>query len=142
MVYISTDCGEDLSLQTTDLVRFEEPSPASQSPSPRVLKHEHKWFVGSKSGCSCTFRHLCVESVDLGFGEPEDWFPETPDDIDATKRLYEILKEMVRRGHQVEILDWWSGDEDKDAVPLDVSLSQIPADHFRLFEEHVFTLKP
>lgn len=142
MVYMSTDCADDLSLRTSELVRFAKPSTATYAPCPRVLKHEHKWFVGSKSECSCTFRHLCRESVGLGFGAPEDWFPEEQDRIDATHQLYEILQYIVLRGHEVELLDCWSGDEDRDAEPLDVPLSQISLEQFRLFEGHVFTLKP
>ena len=142
MVYMSTDCADDLSRQSSDLVRFGKPSVETYSPCPRILKHEHKWFIGSKSKCSCTFRHLCRDSVDLGFGAPEDWFPEEQDDIDATHQLYDILREIVHRGHHVEVLDCWSGDEEDDAVPLDVSLAEVPVDHFRLFEGHVFTLKP
>jgi hypothetical protein len=142
MVYMATDCADDLSQRSCDLVRFGRPSVETSSPCPRVLKHEHKWFVGSRSGCSCTFRHLCRESVDLGFGAPEGWFPEEQDEIDATQHLYGILKEIVQRGHQVELLDCWSGAEDKNAVPLDVSFTEVPVDHFRLFEGYVFNLKP
>jgi hypothetical protein len=142
MVYISTDCADDLSLQRSELVRFAEPSAATCAPYTRILKHEHKWFVGSRSECSCTFRHLCRESVGLGFGAPEDWFPEDQDSIEATHQLYKILRAIVLRGHQVELLDCWSGDEDRDAEPLDVPLSQISLEQFRLFEGHVFTLRP
>ncbi len=142
MVYVSTDCADDLSLQNSDLVRFERPSAEKQCPCPPRLRPELTWFVASASGCSCTFRHLHPESVELGFGEPEGWCPEEAEPIDATKRLYEILKAIVERGHHVEVLDCWSGTEDVDPVPLDVSLSQVPAEHFRLFEGHLFTLKP
>jgi hypothetical protein len=142
MLYLSTDCADDLSLRTSDLVRFERLPAERQAPCPRVLKHEHKWLVGSKSGCSCTFRHLYSGSVGLGFGEPQDWFPEEKDSIDATRRLYGVLKEMVERGHQVEVFDCWGQSEDAVAIPLDVSFTQVPAGHFRLFEGHLFTLKP
>ena len=142
MVYISTDCADDLSRQSSDLVRFGKPSVETYSPCPPILKHVHKWFVGSKSECSCTFRHLCRDSVDLGFGVPEDWFPEEEAEIEATREFYGILKEMVQQGHHVEVLDCWSGDEEKDAVVLDVSLSEVPVDHFRLFEGYLFMLKP
>jgi hypothetical protein len=142
MTYISTDCEDDLSALTTDLVQFEKPSAEKQAPCPRILKHEHKWFVGSKSECSCTFRHLLYESVELGFNEPQDWFPEEADDIDATRRLYVILNDMVQRGYQVDLLDCWSGDENEDTASLDVSFGQIPVNHFRLFEGYLFDLKP
>lgn len=141
MVYISTDCKDDISALTSDLVRFEKPSAERQAPCPQILKHEHKWFVGSKSGCSCTFRHLCRESVELGFSEPLNWFPEEAVGIDATHGLYAILNDLVQRGCQVDLLDCWSGDEDEDAVCLDVSLSQVPVGQFRMFEGHLFNLK-
>jgi hypothetical protein len=142
MVYVSTDCTDDLSLQDSSLVRFERPSAEKASPCPRVLRPERAWFVASASGCSCTFRHLCRESISLGFGEPEDWCPEEPEEIDATKQLYSVLRALVERGHDVEVLDCWSGEEDVEPVVLDVSLSQVPAAHFRLFEGHLFRLKP
>jgi hypothetical protein len=142
MVYLATDCGDDLSRRSSDLVRFEKPSVDAPSPPPRVLTQEHKWFVGSKSGCSCTFRHLCRESVSLGFGAPEDWFPEEQIKREATRELYGTLSELVQRGHHVELIDCWSGDEDKDGVPLEVSLTEVSAERFRLFEGHLFNLKP
>jgi hypothetical protein len=80
--------------------------------------------------------------VELGFGEPQEWFPEQADGIDATYRLYAILSRMVHRGYQVELLDCWSGDEDEEAVSLDVSLGQVCISGFRLFEGHLFNLRP
>jgi hypothetical protein len=142
MLYLSTGCADDLSLQSSDLVRFQRPSVETHSAYPRILKYEYQWFVGSKSQCSCTFRHLCRESVDLGFGAPEDWFPEDQEHIEATRALYGILNDIVQRGHQVDVLDCWSGDEDKEAVALEVSLSAVSVDRVRLFEGHVFDLKP
>jgi len=140
MVFLSTDSADDLTLRSSDLVRFEKPSADTQAPPPAMLKHEHRWFVGSRSGCSCGFRHLCHQSVDLGFDERQDWFPEDQEDIEATLRLYEILEDLLRRGHQVDLLDCWSRDENREYVSLAVSLSQVPAAHFRLFEGHAFTL--
>jgi hypothetical protein len=107
-----------------------------------MLKHQHKWFIGSKSECSCTFRHLHPSAVQLGFGAPEDWCPEEQDQIDATRELYGILKEIVQRGQQVEVLDCWIGDEEKEATVIGVSLAEVPVDHFRLFEGYLFALEP
>ena len=140
MVYLSTDSAGDLTLRNSDRVRFEKPSADIQAPPPPVLKHEHRWFVGSRSGCSCGFRHLPDQSVGLGFDQPEDWFPEDREDIEATLRLYEILKDLVLRGHQVDLIDCWSGDDGREPVPLVVSLSEVPAERYRLFEGHAFTL--
>jgi hypothetical protein len=142
MVYMSTDCADDLRPLTTDLVRFEKPSKETYSRSPRVLDHQHNWFVGSKSGCSCTFRHLSKGAEQLGFDEPQDWFPEESDGIDATQQLYDVLKSIVERGFHVSLLDCWSGDEDSEATTMEVSLSGIPCKRFRMMEGRLFKLKP
>ncbi|MGD9612391.1 MAG: hypothetical protein AB7V22_05755 [Kiritimatiellia bacterium] len=139
MLFVSTDCAEDLATRNTDLVRFEKPDP--RFPAPPELRHAHVWYVGSKSGCSCTFRHLCRENVELGFREPENWFPEKPDAIAATKQLHAVLAEIVGRGGQVDLADTWCGEETRSLQPREVSLSQVPADRFRLFEGWLFTLK-
>ena len=55
-----------------------------------ALKRRH---VGSKSGCSCTFRHLY--SIELGFGEPVDWYPEEPDAIEATIQLASTIRRLA-----------------------------------------------
>ena len=141
LVYLSTECADDLSRQTSDLVRLERPPVDWRPPGPHVLTHPHNWFVGSKSGCSCTFRHLHRDSVSLGFEGRQDWFPEDDEAIEATRQLYEILRDLVDHGHRVELLDCWSEEEDRAAVPLDVSLSQVPPDAFRLFEGHLFKLR-
>ena len=140
MLYLSTDCAEDLATRSTDLMRFEKPDP--RFPAPRALRHAHVWYVGSKSGCSCTFRHLCRGNKEFDFQEPQDWFPEEPDAIAATKQLYAVLAELVRRGGPVELADVWCGEETRALQPREVSLSRVPADRFRLFEGFLFTLKP
>jgi hypothetical protein len=35
-----------------------------------------------------------------------------------------------------------AGDEDNEAIRLDVSLSRVPGSRFRMFEGHLFALKP
>jgi hypothetical protein len=52
------------------------------------------------------------------------------------------LNDLIQRGCRVDLLDCWSGDENKDVVALDVSLAQVPADRFRMFEGHLFNLTP
>jgi hypothetical protein len=60
--------------------------------------------------------------------------------LDATRLLYGILNGLIQRGYRVDLLDCWSGDEKNAAVVLNVSLSQVPVDHFRMFEGHLFNL--
>jgi hypothetical protein len=137
--YISTDSPDDLTLRNSELIRFERVSNLNADPCTRLLDFPNKWYVGSKSICSCTFRHLY--SVELGFGEPEEWFPEEQDNINATKELYEALKSMLSSGHHIDLMDRWEGAQPEDITTLDVALADVPEKAFRLFENHKFRLK-
>lgn len=136
-VYLSTDSPADLSVRTTDLVRLERLNGERQDPVVRLLGFTNRWYVGSRTGCSCTFRHLV--STELGFGEPEEWYPEDQDALEATKYLYEVISTLVSAGHAVDCLDRWEGAQPKDIHTLAVSLHGVSREAFRLFENHRFT---
>jgi hypothetical protein len=138
-VYISTDTTEDLTAHNSELVRFERLSDSNNDPTAVLLEYPHKWYIGSKSGCSCTFRHLM--SIDLGFSDPVDWYKEEKDDIAATQELYSIFLKILSSGYHVDLIDSWQGAQPRDIKELDVSLSDISTRAFRLFENHKFKLK-
>ena len=87
VVYLSTDGEEDLSIHNNELVRFEKKQDLSADPALRLLTFPHRWYLGSKTGCSCTFRHWLGVNGSPCFGHPEDWYPEDVDEIQATKIL-------------------------------------------------------
>jgi hypothetical protein len=137
-VYLSTDSREDLTVRNSELVRFKRVSDPDADPGIRLLDFPNHWYVGSKSHCSCTFRHL--HSVELGFGEPVDWSPEGQDEIDATRELYATLTALLSSGHRVDLLDQWNGTQPAGVTTIDVSLSDVSEKAFRLFENHKFRL--
>ena len=140
MTLLSTTSTDDLSLANNDLVRFSRELPGI--PEEKYLAFPRKWFVGSKSGCSCSFRHLYVSSVVLGFGEPVDWFPEDASDIEATRELIAAVRALVEKGENVDLVDIWAHGQG-EAGPLDgeleVDLREVADATFRLFENHRFT---
>ena len=138
-VYISTDSPEDLGTRNSELVRFKKVTDPSTDHCTGLLQHPNQWYVGSKSECGCAFRHL--NSVELGFGPPEDWAPEEKDEIDATKELYATLTSLLSSGHRVDLLDRWEGAEPDEITTLDLSLDDVTQEAFRLFENHMFRLK-
>ena len=138
-VYISTDSFEDLARRNSELVRFEKVSDPSADPSIGLLDFPNKWFIGSKSGCSCTFRHL--SAIELGFGEPEDWYEEEQDDLEATGELYGTLVLLLKSGHKVDLVDRWEGSGPENMRVLEVSLDDVSKKAFRLFEDHKFIFK-
>jgi len=138
-VYLSTDSQEDLTIRNSELVRFKRVADPSTDPSMRRLDFPNHWYVGSKSECSCTFRHL--HSTELGFGEPVDWYPEEQDEIKATRELYATLTSLLSSGYQVDLLDQWNGAQPASITTLNVSLNDVPESAFRLFENHKFRLK-
>jgi len=137
-VYISTDSQEDLTTRNSALLRFKRVADPDIDPGILLLDFPHRWYVGSKSECSCTFRHLY--SLELGFGEPIDWYAEEQDEINATCELYATLTMLLSSGYHVDLLDQWNGSQPIDIKTLDVSLNDVSERTFRLFENHKFRL--
>jgi hypothetical protein len=135
-VLISTDAERDLGVYNTALIRFEKDLAPEEEKVLGLMRHPHIWYVGSKSGCSCTFRHL--HSIELGFGAPEDWYPEDSDEIEATKQFYDIVSTLVSEGSRVDCISIWSGTIEDGVQGLDVALSSIAREEFRFFENHHF----
>ena len=138
-VYISTDSQEDLTTRNSELLRFRRVVDPSTDPGTRLLDFPNYWYVGSKSQCSCTFRHLY--SIELGFGEPVDWYPEEQDEIAATRELYATLTSLLSSRYQVDLLDQWNGTQPANITTLDVSLGDVAEKAFRMFENHKFRLR-
>ncbi len=135
-VYISTDFEGDLSRFSSALIRFEKDFPGCDPEIMDLLLYEHPWYLGSKAGCSCTFRHLL--SVELGFGEPVDWYAEQPDEIEATGLFYDVVTRLLSSGHKVDCIEIWAGTKQDQIKRLAVDLSSISRDAFRFFENHHF----
>lgn len=133
---LSTSSAEDLSRHNTMRIRFSRDLPTLAAAD--ALANEHRWYVGSRAGCSCSFRHL--HSVELGFGAPVDWYPEEDDDLLGTLELVTVLRRLVDDGHAVDCVDVW-GSVDPASEPLRtlvVDLDAMEDAEFRLFENHRF----
>ena len=138
-VYLSTDSLANLSNHNTELVRFERINISSKDPVVELLEFVHKWYVGSKTGCSCTFRHLT--SIELGFAELEDWYHEEKDELEATQQLYEVISSLLLSGNKVDCLDRWEGVQPEQIKTLEVSLTAVSKKTFRLFENYRFIFR-
>ena len=136
-LYLSTTSNENLTVLNSDLVRFERVT--AEDDGAATLLHPQKWYIGSKSGCSCTFRHIA--STELGFGEPVDWALEELDEILATAELYRVIKHIISAGYAVDLLDLWVGMERGEVTEMTVDLLSIPEKTFRLFENHHFVFE-
>jgi hypothetical protein len=139
MTFLSTNSPEDLALGNGPLVQFSRDMPGL--PEERYLEHAHKWFIASRFGCSCGFRHLTVASVELGFGEPEDWYPEEAEDIQATLQVMAAIRRLVNAGAQVDCVDAWAHGQIEAAElagTLSVDLTVVGDAAFRFFENHRF----
>ncbi len=136
VLLLSTTSEEELAARNSVLVRFTRDLPKVADTS--KLRYPHHWYVQSHLGCSCGFRHLY--SIELGFGEPVDWYPEESEEIDATLQLVAIIRRLVERGERVDCVDQW---EHKNMHPaaeavLIVNLSKVADQEFRFFENHHF----
>jgi len=115
-----------LAAASSELVRFEKSHLEDDAAS--VMQCEHKWFVGSSSGCSCSFRHLM--SPELGFCAPEDWYPEDDNDFAATKAFVAVVQSLVESGHQVDCVDAWYGAPTCGIQRREVDLNAVRDEHF------------
>ena len=137
-VYISTNSKSDLSQRNSELVRFERLTASNGDPCTVLLEYAERWYIGSRSECSCSFRHL--SSIELGFSDPVYWYDEDKDDIEATNELYSTLSDLNSSGHQLDLIDVWHGTETNEIVTITVSLNKITGSSFRLFENHKFKI--
>ena len=135
-VYLSTNNQKDLTEYNTELVILNRIAKNDETHFTTLLKNPHKWYVGSKSGCSCTFRHLT--STELGFGKPVDWYKEEQDEIDATGELFRLIRKLLNGGYSADIISIWEGSDPENVIRMDIDLSQLDEFTFRLFENHQF----
>lgn len=139
VLLLSTSSEENLAQYNNEFIRFSRDLPAIADTG--KLKYRNKWYIGSKAGCSCTFRHLY--SVELGFGEPVDWYEEDPEDIAATLQLIQIIRDLASRGEDVDCIDAWGHESIYEVAEaeLEVDLSQVSNAAFRFFENHHFIFR-
>ncbi len=136
LVYISTDFDGDLAQHNSGLINFEKDISEGDPDIIDLLLHKNPWYVGSKAGCSCTFRHL--HSIELGFGEPVEWYAEDPDEIDATRLFYDLVIDLISSSNQVDCIQIWTGTKKDQIKRLEVNLASISRKAFRFFENHHF----
>ena len=137
-VYLSTESAEDLATNNEHLIRFKKVIDIEEDSSISLLSYSNVWYVGSQYDCSCGFRHIMTD--DLGFSEPVDWYDEDEEDIEATKKVYQVLLRLVQQGYAVDLVDKWEGTQNKNIKAKDISLKEIGANEFQFFENHLFRI--
>jgi len=141
MTIVSTTSEADLTKLNTPLFQFSKD--IAGIPEVMFLNYPRKWFLGSKDGCSCAFRHIGDGAIELGFSEPVDWWEESQEDLDATLQVVEAFRTILRDGHKLDCIDTWASDNKESqrlVGDLEVNLSEISAKSFRFFEGYRFEL--
>lgn len=135
---LSTSSDEDLTRFNSRLINFARTTDDEKACA-AVLMYPHKWYVGSSTGCSCSFRHLSGD--ELVFDEPQDWFPEGQEEVEATVELYRVIEALVSAGHQVDCLDSWYDTTHDETKSMKVNLRIVSEKTFRLFEDYHFVFE-
>lgn len=133
-IYLSTDADTDLTVHNSPLVTFDRNLEHGGKAPLGLLQFAHKWYVGSASGCSCSFRQ--VSSTDMGFHVPQDWCPKDPDDIEATRQFYNAVAELIGRGKQVDCMSWWVDTPADKIVSMNVDVAAVSKETFLFLENH------
>jgi hypothetical protein len=143
MTIISTTSDIELTKYNSKYLAFEKIMPGL--PEEIFLQHSNQWYVGSKDGCSCGFRHLMTENYpDLGFAEPVDWFEEDQEDIEATIELVQVFKDILSNNSKLDCVDAWTSDSNESpklSGDIKVNLAEVSENSFRLVENYRFELK-
>ena len=134
-LYLSTSSPEDLTRFNSELVHFERIG-AADDQRLAILENPEKWFIGSKSKCSCTFRHFV--SADAGFDEPQDWCPEDEDNVRATAELYGVIRSLLDAGERVDSLDLWYDATGEEIKTMVVNFGAVPGKKFFFLENYHF----
>jgi hypothetical protein len=135
---LSTDSIANLAAHDDALISFSRELP--DVPERALLQHAQQWYLRSRHGCSCGFRHLFHGSVELGFGEPVDWYPEDADDLAATLAFVAVARALLAEGARLDCIDAWDHRDGEPALAgtLEVDLRNLSDRAFRFFENHRF----
>lgn len=138
MIVLSTDSNLELSQFNGRFLQFSKQLP--QLPEESFLRYANKWYLGSKEGCSCDFRHLDYGNIALGFAEPIAWIPEQSESILATQEAVRVFNLLVRGGAKLDCIDIWAED-DQQIWPYEslcIDLNTVSETIFRFFERYHF----
>jgi hypothetical protein len=138
MVLLSTTSDADLSAGNSAVLICNRELPPLAEVS--LLEFPNKWFVGSRDGCSCGFRHLHTSAVELGFDTPKDWYPEESEDLSATLEFVGLVRQLLASGAYVDCIDAWGHESDTPVIAgtRSVDIANMPAEAFRFMENHRF----
>lgn len=96
------------------------------------LSYPHRWYLeGRYGGCSCHFRNW-VRQNPPEFWEPQDWFEEDPEDVEATRAFYDLIARLVGEGEKVDIVTVWEGED--VLHDRELSLSEVSREAFRFMD--------
>ncbi len=112
-----------------------------ESPDKEVMAYlscENVYSVSSKMGCGCEFRIAMAR--DMGFTEPQDWYPESEASLTGTALIYRLLQVMAGEGARVELLSLWSDYAGGPVRSEEIDLQTIGEKSFRMFENRKLTV--
>lgn len=75
------------------------------------------------------------------FDPPQDWSPEDDDDVAATRLVYDVIRQLVEEGEEVEVACHWTSDAPV-FIAERVRLSEVSRDAFRFWDGYRFLMMP
>jgi len=135
MVYIGTKKPLETKKWQSSLMSIKKLK-ATEKEIATYFKNPNIYFIASSKGCSCEFR-IAMER-ELGFDIPKDWYPESKDQIDGTKLIYQLIKETLKHAEKIELLSIWNDHIGNKITKEHISLKEVPENKFRMFEDMMF----
>lgn len=140
---ISTDMPDDLTKFDSETLFFERIDPKNGGNQRKILKHPYQYEIATmaKGSCSCSCHLRIFEqdlALELGFCPLQNWFEEEGDDTHRTCGFFDIVKQILAKGCQIDGYVSWNGDESAVNQNIIVQTNDIPAEYFALFSNFYF----
>jgi|SRR5579862_5611277 len=140
VIFMSTTSTQDFSGVDGEHFLLERLAEVETEPAARVLGYPNRWFLaGRYGGCSCHFRHFLRENPPE-FWEPQEWFEEDAEDVDATRAFYDLMVGLVNSGHDLDLGIAWEGEV--ASRTMEVSLREVSREAFRFLDGSRLVIRP
>ncbi|HMS54968.1 MAG TPA: hypothetical protein PKA27_06170 [Fimbriimonadaceae bacterium] len=120
--------------------RLQPVEPDEQEAAVLRLSFPNRWFLECRyGGCSCHFRNWDRQNPPE-FWEPQDWFEEDPEDVEATQAFYDLVVRLVGEGEKIDIVTVWTGED--VLHERTISLVEVSKAAFRFMDGFRFDVVP
>ncbi len=141
---ISTNYPDDLSRLNQPNIYFEK---LQKDNLCQNLKYPYQYRIATMcpNGCSCSLRIFgfdMAEAFNFEFMPYQDWYEELNKDFDNAQFLFQVIKNLVNQGFNVDSFLAWNGEENNPILKtMVVKVNQTVKENFAFIHDVYFNYK-